>query len=212
MRHFITLTAALIATVATAEQPALHPVESYCATYQVGGINKGEFTTCQRQHGHERFEIWDTTMGFGPFKKKDQRHIIYRGAWVFTNDGTKATRTKNPIYEQLVEQMQSVTPEDIQQRFMNAMQYDPTGEFKKVGDVDCEVNRSAATGSVCLTDDGIMAEQEVMGQWQRITLLEKGISGDESLYDPEAWPMTIADGPDIGKVLQRLKGMNTQGQ
>ncbi len=197
----------LIVLPVSAQETRLHPVRAYCATYEVGGMSKGTFITCQRAWGRERFEQWNTSTGIGPFRKQDDKHVIFLGEHIYTKQKNKVLRTVNPIYEQLMSRLQGTRVEDLQEAFMKAMQYTPTGEQRTVNDVACTVSRSPLAGNVCLTDHGILVEQRVMGQSQRLLALEIGEEGENSLYDPQAWSLPIEDGPDVGKVLDDLKGL-----
>ena len=199
------LGAAMLSLSAVASDPTpLHSVESYCATYEMTGLNKGQMTTCQRAYGHERYEKWDTKIGIGPFSKRDQRHIIYSGETIYTYDGKKGTRATNPIYTQLSERMKTLSPDELQEGFMEAMQYNPTGETKDVNGTPCAVNTSTIAGTVCITEDGILAEQRVMGQTQRLVSLDVGDPGADEMYDPNAWAAPIEDAPDVGKIVEQI--------
>ena len=202
--------------ISVAAETPLHPVESYCARYEVSGVSKGTFSTCQRAWGRERYEQWDTATGFGPFKKKERKHVIYLNEHIFTYDRAakrpKALRTVNPIYEDLVRHMRGRSPKELQKSFMQAMRYSPTGEQRTVGEVGCTVSRSPTVGEVCLTPDGILVEQRVLGQTQRLIALELGTSGDAALYDPEQWGMPIQDGPDVRKILRGLQDAMPEGR
>ena len=161
-------------------------------------------------------EQWDTATGFGPFKKKERKHVIYLKEHIFTYDRAakrpRALRTVNPIYEDLVRHMRGRSPKELQKSFMQAMRYAPTGEQRTVGEVGCTVSRSPTVGEVCLTADGILVEQRVLGQTQRLTALEMDTSGDTALYDPERWDLPIEEGPDVRKILSGLKDAIPEGR
>ena len=208
MSRIVVVTTFLMAcTGAWANPPPLHAVDRYCAVYQIDGVTKGELKTCQKDFGNKRFELWNTTTGFGPFKQKDERHVIFIQKHIFTKNKGQALKTTNPAYEQIAARMQSADPETLQKTFMEAMQYQPTGELKRVGNVDCEVSQSPGLGTVCLTPEGVLAEQSALGQTQRLIKLTLGDAGDATLYDPEAWGLPITDGPDVGRMLEGLQGL-----
>ncbi|MEZ5595806.1 MAG: hypothetical protein R3E84_05345 [Pseudomonadales bacterium] len=208
-RTLILLSVTIGCALSHAEATLLHPTEAYCAAYEVLGVTKGGFSMCQRAYGHEWFEKWNARPGFGPFRKGDTRYVIHKRAYIFPYDGKRTTKVKNPVFDTLVSSMADASPETVQAVFMQAMQYESTGEVKTVNGIDCTVSRSVTMGRVCLASEGILAEQEVVGKVQRITSLEPGVSVDEATYDPEVWPRTITEAPDIGNALKALRGLKS---
>lgn len=190
-----------------------HPVEKYCATYKIKGMAKGTLKTCQRNHGRDRFEIMDTTVGFGPFKKHEQKHTIYLGEFIYTiADGTKTIpKTRNPVYKGFESAHEGQSAEEVSEIYLNVMGYGKIDGIDSAAGVACNIRHSAAMGgSICMTDKLITVKTSVFGQKQILTELVEGSDGGDKNYDPQSFGLPIVEGPDIEKVLEQLSNMRGQ--
>ena len=214
--HFY-LATILAAGVSIFPQSALgaqwHPVEKYCATYKIRGMAKGTLKSCHRNFGRDRFEITDTTIGFGPFKKRKQKHTIYLNELIYTiaEGKKKVIRTKNPVFQSFESGHQGQSPEEVSEVYLNIMGYGEITGTDSAAGVRCNIRNSAVMGgSVCMTENLILVKTSVFGQKQILTELEEGSDGGEDNYDPESFGLPIEEGPDLDKVFERLSNMRGQ--
>jgi len=211
------LAAVLVAAVSVFAQSVLgaqwHPVEKYCATYKIEGMAKGTLKTCQRNNGRDRFEITDTTVGFGPFKKRETKHTIYLSEFIYTiaDDQKEIPRTKNPFYQSFESAHESQSAEEVSEMYLNVMGYGEITGTDSAAGVACNIRRSAAMGgSICMTDKLIIVKTSVFGQKQILTELVEGSDGGDKNYDPQSFGLPIVEGPDVEKMLERLSIMKGQ--
>ncbi len=209
----ITTSAALASLLTLAAQasandatPRLHPTEAACVTYETSGpMMSGQTTRCHRDYAYEQYEIVNTNISFAGVSQSQDQHTITIGDWIYainlqTNKGTK---TKNPMYEGLVSALDDSSPEEMTDVFLNAMGMTPNGQSKTVANVQCDIYTSAMMGTVCITDGGLMLEQEFMGTTQVATSVAIGDSGAEENYTLYQ-NVPITDGPDLSNGLQGL--------
>jgi hypothetical protein len=194
-----------LSTSAVANPPKLHPVKEVCVDYQHSGqMMNGTSTRCHRQFAHEQYEIQDMKMGIGGFTQVQKQHTITIGDTIYaintqTNTGTK---TKNPMYDSLSKALKNSSPENMADTFTKSMGFQPTGESKKVLDLKCNVYQSPQMGTVCHTKDGLMLEQNFMGNTVRAVKIsfDEGDNKNYELYKK----VKIIEGPDLSKGLQGL--------
>ncbi len=193
----------LIANDAT---PRLHPTEKACISYETSGqMMNGTTTRCHRDYAYEQYEIQNTEIGFAGITQQQDQHTITIGEWIYainlqTNTGTK---TANPMYDGLVSALDGSSPEEMSATFMSAMGMTATGETRVVADTNCNVYTSAQMGSVCMTDGGLMLEQEFMGTTQIAVSVSIGDGGDDANYTLYQ-SVPITDGPDLSNGIQGL--------
>lgn len=190
--------------------PRLHPTYAACVTYETTGpMMTGDTTRCHRDYAYEQYEIVNTNISFAGVSQSQNQHTIIVGEWIYainlqTNTGTK---TKNPMYDGLVSALEDSSPEEMTPVFLNAMGMTANGQSKTVAGVNCNVYTSAMMGTVCITDGGLMLEQEFMGTTQIATNVSIGDGGEEEKYSLYQ-NVPITDGPDLsnGFNLQDLMG------
>ena len=197
------LTAPALANNAT---PVLHPVDAACVTYEItGSMMNGATTRCHRDHGYEQYEIENLSVGLGGFTQEQNKHTITIGDTIYaidpaTNTGTK---TKNPLYDNVVAALENTTPEEMGAAFVAAMGFSPTSTVKTIANNQCTVYNSAQLGAVCLMDNGLMLEQSFMGNTYTATEVTIGSGGDNANYAAYQ-NVTITEGPDLSNGLQGL--------
>lgn len=186
--------------------PKLHPTEAACVSYAMTGqMQNGTTTRCHRDFGYEQYEIQDFTVGFGGFTQSQNQHTITIGEWIYAIDLTAntGTKTKNPLYKDIVSALENTSPEEMSATFISAMGMTITGETKTIAGQSCNVYTSQMMGSVCLTDGALMLEQSFMGNTQTATAVSIGDGGDEANYVLYK-TVPITEGPDIGAVMDML--------
>ena len=94
--------------------------------------------------------------------------------------------------------------DDMTAAFLAAMGFSPNGQSKTIADTDCNVYNSAQMGTVCLTDDGLMLEQDFMGNRQVALTVSYGDGGTDENYTLYQ-NVPITDGPDLSN------GIDIQG-
>jgi NADH:ubiquinone oxidoreductase subunit D len=185
--------------------PILHPVEEVCVEYKHSGqIMNGKSTRCHRKNAYEQYEIQDFKMGIGGFSQSQKQHTITIGDTIYsinlvTNLGTK---TKNPMYESLSTALKKSSPEKMAESFNKAMGFQPTGKSKKILELTCEVYSSPQMGNVCTTKDGLMLEQQFMGNNVRAVKVsfDEGEEENYELYKK----VKITEGPDLSNGIPGL--------
>ncbi len=187
--------------------PQLHPVEAACVEFQATGpMMNGTTTRCHRDYAYEAYEIQHMQVGFGGMTQSQDQHNITIGNMIYsinlqTNTGTQ---TVNPLYDGLVNSMANSDSDDMTAAFLTAMGFSPNGQSKNIADTDCNVYNSAQMGMVCLTDDGLMLEQDFMGNRQVALSVSYGDGGDDENYTLYQ-NVPITDGPDLSN------GIDIQG-
>jgi hypothetical protein len=192
--------------LANDETPRLHPTEAACISYETSGpMISGTMTRCHRDYAYEQYEIQNTEIGIAGMTQQQNQHTITIGEWIYainlqTNTGTK---TANPMYAGLVSALEGSSTEEMSAMFMSAMGMTATGAVKTVADTNCNVYTSAQLGSVCMTDGGLMLEQDFMGTTQTAVSVSIGDGGDNANYTLYK-SVPISDGPDLSNGLQGL--------
>ena len=179
--------------------PKLHPVKEACVSYEMSGqMQNGTTTRCHRKYGYEQYEIQNITVGIAGFTQTTNQHTITIGDTIYAIDLDKntGTKTKNPMYEGLVENMQDKDPKEMSDAFIQGMGFNPTGTSQSIAGHECNDYNSAQLGTVCLTDDGLMLKQEVFGNTTLATNVNMGESGDDANYELYE-NVSITEGPDL---------------
>ena len=200
-------------TIAHAESPILHPVEAACITYEMTGqMMNGTTTRCHREHAYEQYEIQNMTVGIAGLTQSQNTHTITIGDTIYAIDldNNTGTQTTNPMYQSLVSSMQGQDPEEMSNAFISAMGYTPTGETKTIVNYDCLVYNSAQLGTVCLTTNGLMLEQSVMGNTTTAVSISVGDGGEDANYTLYQ-NVTISEGPDLSN-MPSLQDLMNQSQ
>lgn len=186
--------------------PRLHPTEAACVTYEMTGqMQSGTTTKCHRNWAYEQYEIQNITIGMAGFSQTQNSHIITIGDTIYTIDVAAGTgvQTTNPMYDSLVNNMSGASPEEISEQFLAAMGMSPNGQTRTIANVECNVYTSAQLGTACLTDGGLILEQNVMGMGQIATSVSIGDGGDDANYTLYQ-SVTLSEGPDLSNGIQGL--------
>lgn len=208
--------ALIVAPVAFAvadDTPVLHPIEAVCVSYEMSGqMQQGTTTRCHRDYGYETYEIQNMTVGFGAFTQTQNQHIITIGNTIYTIDlsTNTGTQTINPMYDDMVNAMQGSDPGELGDEFITAMGFTATGATNTIAGTTCNVYDSAMMGSACLTDNGLMLEQSVMGNSTVATDVSIGDGGSDDNYTLYQ-NVTITQGPDLSD-MPSLQDLINQGQ
>ena len=192
--------------LANDDTPRLHPSEKACVSYETSGpMMNGTTTRCHRDYAFEQYEIQNTVVGFAGMTQQQGQHTITIGEWIYainlqTNTGTK---TANPMYAGIVSALEDSSPEAMSASFMSAMGMTATGQTKTIAETSCNVYTSMQLGSVCMTDGGLMLEQEFMGTTQIAVSVSIDDGGDNANYNLYQ-TVPITDGPDLSNGLQGI--------
>ena len=116
----------------------------------------------------------------------------------------------NPMYDQIVNAIQNSDPGDIGDDFIAALGYTATGATKTIADTTCGVYSAPMLGTVCLTDEGLMLEQSIMGNTMVATSVAMGDGGSDANYTLYQ-NVPITDGPDLSN-MPSLQDLINQGQ
>ena len=194
--------------------PRLHPVEAVCIDYVMAGqMMNGTITRCHRNYAYEQYEITNTEVGFAGVTQSQNQHTITIGDTIYAIDLQKntGTQTANPMYASLAAAVKNSTPEEMASAFIAGMGFSPTGGSKTIENINCTMYSAAQLGNVCLTDDGLMLEQDFMGNTQTAVSVSIGDGGDDANYTLYE-NVTITQGPDlsngIGGLLDQMSGNN----
>ena len=212
--HYVVVSVISVAAASAAaiadDNPMLHPIEAVCIEYTMQGqMQNGTTTRCHREYGYEAYEIQNITIGFGGFSQSQNQHVITIGDTIYaidlsTNTGTQTT---NPFYAQLVASLDGQDPQDVGAAFIAAMGFTPSGTTKTIANTECEVYTSQMMGTTCLTEDGLMLEQEMMGNTQVATSVSIGDGGDDGNYTLYT-QVPITQGPDLSNMPNFQDPMN----
>ena len=203
----LALGAALAAPMALAnpDTPKLHPVEAVCVDYNHSGqMQSGTSTRCHRDYGYEQYEIVDLSIGMAGFSQTQSTFTVTIGDTIYAinTDTNTATQTPNPMYQSIADAVSQSGPDSVSDAFLNAMGMTATGQTRTVIGRACNVYASSMMGTVCLTDDGLMLEQNVMGT----QVVATGVTYDEG--ESENYrrheTATITQGPDLSNGISGL--------
>lgn len=185
----------------SAEVVKFHPQENFCVEYETSGTFTGMMLECMRKWGTERVEIEDYTIGFGGFTQSQKAHKIYLGDQIYNinPDTMTGTVTTNPLYNDLSETDAIALGEAM----MANMGMVDSGEDKTIAGVECNVMTSPQMGSVCLTDNLVMLEQNFAGLNRiaiSVDLTSGGADENYTLHEDAQ----ITEGPDVEAILEAI--------
>ncbi|MEC7289769.1 MAG: hypothetical protein VXW22_06740 [Pseudomonadota bacterium] len=195
----------LPAAIANPDTPQLHPVDAVCIDYeQSGQMQSGTSTRCHRDYGYEQYEISELTIGMAGFSQTQSTFTVTIGETIYAidEDANTATATVNPMYQPMVDAVAQSGSNAVSGAFLSAMGLTPTGQTQTVVGLTCNVYSSSMMGSACLTDDGLMLEQNVMGTQVIATAVtyDEGIAENYRRHESA----TITQGPDLSNGLGGL--------
>lgn len=193
------------AALANPDTPQLHPVEAVCVDYeQSGQMQSGTSTRCHRDYGYEQYEISELTIGMAGFSQTQSTFTVTIGDTIYAidEDANTATATVNPMYQPIVDAVSQSGSDGVSDAFLNAMGMTPTGQTQTVVGLTCNVYSSNMMGTACLTDDGLMLEQSVMGTQVTATAVtyDEGVAENYRRHETA----TITQGPDLSNGLGGL--------
>lgn len=210
---FVLIAAPVAYSLADDDTPMLSLIEAVCVDYEMSGdMQTGTTTRCHRDYGYEQYEIQNITIGFGGFSQTQNQHNITIGNTIYVIDlsTNTGTQTVNPMYDELVAAMQDSDPSEMNDTFMNAMGFTPTGATRTIADTTCNVYSSGMMGTMCMTEDGLLLEQEVMGNTMTATNVSIGEGGSDANYTLYQ-NVPITQGPDLSN-MPSLQDLMNQGQ
>lgn len=193
-------------SVADDSTPKLHPIEKACVVYEATGqMMNGEITRCHRDYAYEVYEIQNLQMGFGGFTQTQNQHTITIGDTIYSInlDTMTGTQMVNPMYAGLVSALEDSTPEEMAAAFVAGMGFTPNGQSMTIEGTECDVYSSAQIGTVCMTPDGLMLQQNFMGNVQTATSVSIGDGGDDANYTLYQ-NVPITQGPDLSNGLEGI--------
>lgn len=205
------LCAATLATIlcapasANPTTPKLHPVDAACISYiHSGQMQSGTSTKCHRDYGYEQYEIMTLKIGMAGFGQTQSSFTVTIGDAVYAIDTAKntATRTVNPMYQGLADAVDRSGSENVSDAFLNAMGMTATGQTKTVSGLPCNLYSSAMMGTACLTEDGLLLEQNVMGN--SITATSISYDEGEATNYRRHESASLTDGPDLSNGISGL--------
>lgn len=212
MKYAITLAAGLalsaVAANANPATPKLHPIKEVCITYEwTGQMMNGSSVRCHRDYGYETYEIEDMTVGIAGFSQAQKEHRVIIGDTIYAIDtaANTGTKTKNPMYDQMVEAVKKGGPEDVTKVFLDAMSFEETGEQKTVAGKKCTVHTSPLITEACLSDKALILEQNVMGNVMRATSISFNAGEAKNYRRHES--ATITDGPDLSEEMEGMDAL-----
>jgi len=191
--------------IANPDTPMLHPVEAVCIDYeQSGQMQSGTSTKCHRDFGYEQYEISELTIGMAGFSQSQSTFTVTIGDTIYAIDvdANTATQTVNPMYQGLADAVDQSGSAAVSDAFLTAMGMTPTGQMKTILGLSCNVYASGMMGTACLTEDGLMLEQSVMGTEVIATAVtyDEGISENYRRHETA----TITQGPDLSNGIAGL--------
>lgn len=200
------------AAFANPDTPKLHPVEAVCVDYeQSGQMQSGTSTRCHRDYGYEQYEISNVSIGMAGFSQSQSTFTVTIGDTIYAinTDTNTATQTVNPMYQGIADAVAQSGSDSVSDAFLSAMGMSPTGQSKTVIGLSCNVYSSSMMGTACLTEDGLMLEQSVMGTQVTATAVtfDEGVTENYRRHESA----TITQGPDLSNGLSGLTDFLGQG-
>ncbi len=191
----------LLSPAATAaDPPKLHPIEALCVTYEISGqMMEGDSVQCHRQYANQSYQIQNTTIKIPGMTQTQQQTNVTIGPDVYAinRQAGTATRTKNPMYDDLAK-AEGMSPADYAQ----SMGMSPDGTTQEYLGLTCAVYRNPSLGEICMTDDGILLRMKMPQMTQTATEVRRE-EGDPAIYDlPNQ--VRVTEGPDLSHGIQGL--------
>jgi hypothetical protein len=206
---------ALLPLPATADpEVKLHPIEKYTIAYEFEGMQSGSSTQYNRDWGHLRAEVQDTTTSMMGVTIANKQRMIVKDAEIITIDlkTNTATTTKNPMYDRLVASLRdrNLTSEQLGEEMLRAMGGAPTGESGSFAGESCDWWAVQQVGQrLCITDDALTLRMEMnlggMKMVQTATAVRRGDGGPDDAFDYSNIPVQKApDMPDLSELLGKM--------
>lgn len=189
---FVTFSAVLLALPAisfvTAQEPQLHPLESYYVKYKSVGNSTGEKTQFFKDYGRtvcmkETAEI--TMPEVGTVKRNEKIVSWIEGdemsvVTINLTDNT-GTKIKDPRYPQMKEMLKDKDPKELNKELMTNNGGSITGQ-KTINGEKCDV-WSFAQGSLCITEDLILLE--TVANMDNISIKETAVEVKRNASEPD---------------------------
>lgn len=124
---------------ASDEAPARYGVESLLVEYRLEGTPSGTETLTFDRFGARERSVAEHVIELGAMRQTTSTTTLTEGAWITTldADARRATRTQNPLYDQLVRAADGDVQE-VGRRMLEAMGAERTGS-EEVAGLPCEV-------------------------------------------------------------------------
>lgn len=196
---------------ASAQEQALHPLDSFTVKYKIEGNTVGERIQYSKDHGRMlciKEESVVTMPDVGTVKKNEKLVTWIDGndQWIVTAnlDDKQGMKMKNPMFAQMYQQMKGKDPKDFNRQYMLDRGGRVTGE-KTVNGEKCEVWEVSGSGATaCVTEDFITLETST--KFQDISIKETAVEVKRNAPEPEGLcdltGLTITE-TDMNKLMQQ---------
>lgn len=190
--RLIAATAALLwATAVAADQPKLHPVETYTVVYQQSGVAFGTHTVHSRAFGLKRAELADVMISTrGVNLPRVKSRTVIDGKWMTRIDEGTGQRevSADPTYDAVVKAMAAGGA--LEAIMLNVWKAKPTGKTNTYAGERCRAFVSAdKRNRYCATEDGILLYISQGGSGVRFertaTTLRREDGGPDSAFTIE---------------------------
>lgn len=189
----------------------LHPIEKYTISYEFEGMQSGTSTQYNRNWGHLRAEIQDTTTSMRGVTIANKQRMIVKDAEIIMIDlkTNTATKTRNPMYDRLIASLgeRELTGEELGEEMLRAMGGSPTGESGSFAGESCNWWQVAQVGQkLCITNDALTLRMEMnlggMRMIQTATSVKRDDGGPDDAFDYASIPVQDAPAmPDLSEML-----------
>lgn len=188
-----------------------YPLKEFTIVSVLDGVTKGTKTTHVRDWGNRYVTIEETTLSMMGVTRSEKKRVIVEGADVTTIDeqAKTVTRSVNPLYDNVVKNLEGKDPEEVGREFMIALGHKPTGHEGSFAGETCEVWTNAQFAQeLCATDDGLVLNivSNMMGMRisETATDVRRGDGGPASAFEVPDYPERTA--PNIQDIQKMMKG------
>jgi hypothetical protein len=186
----------------------MHPLEAYWVKYNYQGMMEGEVIEQCRNWCNERVETRHLKLSLGGLNQLQDERIIAVGEDIYNVDERQGTvtKTKNPMWSGIVEQVEAGGAESTFDAWMNAMGFHPTGSTRTIAGEACDdyVSQQMMNANSCITKDGLTLRSEVAGAIQSAVEVHRGDPGDLAAYEIPAEAPTEEEVATSVEELQKM--------
>jgi len=197
----------------TAEQ--FSPVKQVTIVYKQDGMQKGSVTTRHESYAALRGEENDLALEMMGIKQETKDWVVYRDGYIYRGDPIKKkiTKTKDPVYDQVKENIKGKDPMDVAMMFIGGMGATKNGEKGEFAEEVCDYFVSAqANMTFCMTEDGLMLYMKAglgPAMVERTAIsVDRSDGGGADFYTMPRPGYTMTEGPDINAIMQGFPGNN----
>ena len=191
-------TAALGAPASAEASSRLQPVQAFCITYELEGLQGGEIRHCSRKYGAEQFERQRLVTVVGPTSEVLNQHVIYSGQTLYAIDLDRrlAVKTRNPRFDQFSGALSVNAGEAAAQAFARARGGRARGRSQTIAGLECEEYAARSGADFCMTPDGLVLEERTPVGLKRAIRVDRGVSGANHDYRLPA-NINLTEGPGL---------------